>query len=205
MFNPPTSLVPLENVSAWKTYLAQNPVQIELPLMEPYTIQLTPVQIASLKGINTVYTDADDGRVEFGHDIVEVIDSVMSPASPKTGTLWLDRSLTPAVLRRWSGSEWDIVNDMSLIESTQDALMNKQAELEAEQKRTALYLKLDDSMKAVRIGQTGITSEFRIDAFGSGVVVNDEIFSRFEANRVLFGNMEIRRPNVGGLAFDSIE
>ena len=175
-------------------------------LAEPIHIPLTPAIIKSLNGINTVCTDADEGRVEFGHEVVDVIDNVMPPASPKMGALWLDRSLTPAVLRRWSGTEWGVVNDVSLIEAVQDSILTRQAALEAEQRKTALYLKLDDTMKAVRIGQAGITSEFRIDAFGSGVVVNDEIFSRFEANRVIFGNMEIRKPaTVGGLAFDAIK
>ena len=57
----------------------------------------------------------------------------------------------------------------------------------------------------MRIGQTEITSEFDIDAYGAGVVVNGETFSRFEGSRVLIGDMEMRKPaNVGGLAFDSI-
>lgn len=185
-------------------YAAGTPVQFAWKLAEPYTIQLTPAQIASLEGINTVYTDADGGRVEFGHDLLEVTDSAMEPLSPKSGALWLDRGLTPAVLRRYNGSEWETVNDVTLIETVQDALLTKQAELEAAQRETALFLKLDSANKVVRIGQTGVTSEYRIDAFGSGVVVNNEIFSRFEANRVLFGNMEMRMPGVGGLAFDSI-
>ena len=156
LFNPPTSLVPLENVSAWKAYLAQNPVQIELPLMEPYTIQLTPVQIETLQGINTVYTDADGGRVEFGHSPID-----------------------------------DLQNAV-------DALEEAQAE-------SALYLKLDAENKVVRIGQTDVTSEFDIDAYGAGVVVGGKVFSRFESERVLIGDMEMRKPaNIGGLAFDSI-
>ena len=156
LFNPPTSLVPLEDVSAWKTWLSQNPVQIELPLMEPYTIQLTSVQIETLQGINTVYTDADGGRVEFGHSPIE-----------------------------------DIQNAV-------DALEEAQAE-------SALYLKLDAENKVVRIGQTEVTSEFDIDAYGAGVVVGGKVFSRFEGERVLIGDMEMRKPaNIGGLAFDSI-
>lgn len=156
LFNPPTSLVPLENVSVWKAYLAQNPVQIELPLMEPYTIQLTPVQIETLQGINTVYTDADGGRVEFGHSPID-----------------------------------DIQNAVNALEEAQA--------------ESALYLKLDAENKAVRIGQTDVTSEFDIDAYGAGVVVGGKVFSRFEGERVLIGDMEMRKPaNIGGLAFDSI-
>ncbi len=49
-------------------YAAGTPVQICYRLAEPYTIQLTPQQIVSFAGINTVYTDLDGGRIEFGHD-----------------------------------------------------------------------------------------------------------------------------------------
>ena len=198
-----------DNADDWKAYLvAQNaagtPVQAAYKLAEPYTIQLTPVQIETLKGINTVYTDADGGQVEFGHEPIDVCDSTVAPENPKVGKLWLDRSVTPCVLRRWTGDDWETVNDVSLIETVQDAILTKQEELAAEQAKTALFLKLDTDMKAVRIGQTGLTSEARVDAFGFGVVVTNEVFSRFEANRALFGNMEMRKPSAGGLALDAI-
>lgn len=185
-------------------YAAGTPVQISYKLAEPYTIQLTPVLIETLRGINTVWTDADDGQIEFGHEPIEVCDSTMPPDNPTIGQLWLDRSVTPCILRRWTGTEWETVNDVTLIEAVQDAILEKQELLAAEQAKTALYLKMDTSMKAVRIGQIGITSEYRIDAFGAGVVINEEMFSRHEASRFLVGNMEMRKPGVGGLAFDAI-
>lgn len=151
----------ITDVSKWKAFLAAQyaagtPVQISYRLAEPYTIQLTPVQLETFQGINTVYTDADGGRVEFGHSHIE-----------------------------------DIQNAV-------DALEEAQAE-------SALYLKLDAENKVVRIGQTEVTSEFDIDAYGAGVVVGGKVFSRFEGERVLIGDMEMRKPaNIGGLAFDSI-
>lgn len=195
-----------DSINAWLKAqdAAGTPVQVGCELAQPYTIQLTPVQLETIKGLNTVYTDADGGCIEFGHEPLDITDSAMPPLSPNPGKLWLDRSVTPNVLRRYNGSEWETVNDVALIEEVQDAILSKQAELEAAQRETALFLKLDSANKVVRIGQTGVTSEYRIDAFGSGVVVNNEIFSRFEASRVLFGNMEMRKPSVGGLAFDSI-
>lgn len=136
--------------------IASDDFAVAYKLAEPYTIQLTPVQIETLQGINTVYTDADGGRVEFGHSPIE-----------------------------------DIQNAV-------DALEEAQAE-------SALYLKLDAENKVVRIGQTEVTSEFDIDAYGAGVVVGGKVFSRFEGERVLIGDMEMRKPaNIGGLAFDSI-
>jgi hypothetical protein len=136
--------------------IASDDFAVAYKLAEPYTIQLTPVQIETLQGINTVYIDADGGSVEFGHSHIE-----------------------------------DIQNAV-------DALEEAQAE-------SALYLKLDAENKVVRIGQTEVTSEFDIDAYGAGVVVGSKSFSRFEGERMLIGDMETRRPaNIGGLAFDSI-
>ena len=150
-----------DTVEKHKAYLAAQkaagtPIQISYKLAEPYTIQLTPVQIETLQGINTVYTDADGGRVEFGHSPID-----------------------------------DIQNAVDALE-----------EVAAE---SALYLKLDAENKVVRIGQTDVTSEFDIDAYGAGVAVGGKTFSRFEGERVLIGDMEMRKPaNIGGLAFDSI-
>lgn len=135
-------------------------------------------------------------------DAKSIHDGTSSPASPVAGALWLDRSVTPCVLRRYSGSAWETVNDVSLIETVQDAILSKQAEIEAAQRETSTYLRLDNQM--LRIGKADVTSEFRIDPWGAGVSVNDAVFSRFEAARVLLGKMEIRTPAVGGLAFDSV-
>lgn len=160
----------LQTVDEFKAYLADQaaagtPVQIAYKLAEPYTVKLTPQYINTLKGLNTVYTNVDYGRIEFGHDMM--------------------------------------VNIITTIETTQDTLSSKQAELEAEQKNVATYLSLDGD--TVRVGKEGVTSEFLIDPWGAGVSINKQVFSRFESDRVRFGNMEMRKPaTVGGLAFDSI-
>lgn len=133
------------------------------------------------------------------------------PPTAKEGKLWLDRSVVPSVLRRWMGTVsdtsdmngWETVNDTATIEAAQDALQAKQAALEAEQKNLNTFLRIDAEM--VRIGKVGVTSEFQIDPWGAGVAINDKVFSRFESDRVRFGDMEIRRPAVGGLVFDSVE
>ena len=146
-------------------------------------------------------------------EFATVHDDETPPSSvPEIGKLWLDRSLTPPILRRWLGTgtdttdmaNWEIVNDTATIESAQAAIAVKQAALEAEQRNVATFLKLD--FDTVRIGKEGVTSEFQIDPWGSGVAVKGKVFSRFEADRVRFGNMEIRRPNTaGGLMLDAID
>lgn len=40
LFNPDTSIVPLENVSAWRAYLSENPITVECELAEPITEEI---------------------------------------------------------------------------------------------------------------------------------------------------------------------
>lgn len=98
---------------------------------------------------------------------------------------------------------WKIVTDLSGIEAVQDDLYLRQQQLQTEQDKVSTYLKLDSDM--VRIGKPGATSEVQINAWAVGVAVNNKIFSRFEATRAVFGDMEIRRPAVGGLVINPIE
>ena len=141
---------------------------------------------------------------------LEIYDGSEPPANASAGRLWLDRSVTPPVLRRWRGlalatdnmEGWETVNDTATIEAAQAEIQAKQAAIEADQRLVATFLRIDHDM--VRIGKEGVTSEFQIDPWGAGVSINQQVFSRFEANRALFGDMEIRRPAVGGLVFDSV-
>lgn len=138
--------------------------KIVYKLAEPYLIKYARQQFLSHEGVNTVQTDADNGRIEFGHD--------------------------PMDFR------------IESIEFAQGDMKDKQDALDEEQKRVSTYFRIEPEM--VRIGKEGVTSEFRIDPWGAGVAINNTVFSRFESDRVRIGNMEIRRPAVGGLAFDSI-
>ena len=50
---------------AWKTFLASNPLQVVYPLATPQTYQLTPQQISTLLGNNTVFVDTGDVEVTY--------------------------------------------------------------------------------------------------------------------------------------------
>ena len=48
------------------------------------------------------------------YTIVDLSDPIVSgtaPTAPSTDTLWLDTSQSPAVLKRWTGSAWEAVNE----------------------------------------------------------------------------------------------
>lgn len=47
------------SISDYNIYLASNPIQICYKLLAPIEVQLTPLQIATIKGINTIITDGN--------------------------------------------------------------------------------------------------------------------------------------------------
>lgn len=55
----------LTDISALRTYLASNPLQICYPLAEPQTYQLTPTEVNTLLGENNVWSDNGDIKVEY--------------------------------------------------------------------------------------------------------------------------------------------
>ena len=60
IFTPPTEI---DTVEELQDYLASSPLQIVYPLATPITYQLTPQQIQTLQGDNTIWADA--GSVEL--------------------------------------------------------------------------------------------------------------------------------------------
>lgn len=70
------------SIDEWKAYLAAQyaagtPVQLCYKLETPYTVQLTPQQIAALTGINTLYTDSGDTVVSGRADPVWLTQSLI--------------------------------------------------------------------------------------------------------------------------------
>ena len=48
------------DVTSWKQYLKEYPLQVVYPLANPFDIQLTPTQIETLIGNNTIFADTGD-------------------------------------------------------------------------------------------------------------------------------------------------
>ena len=66
------------NVTLFKTRLSEmksagKPLQVSRVREDPYTIQLSPKQIAALSGVNTIYTDADGVVVTGAEDPIKRI------------------------------------------------------------------------------------------------------------------------------------
>ena len=82
LFNPDTSLIPFEDIDAWKAYLQENPIKVYIPITNPVEIQLTPEEIAAYKKlllnnpINTLYNSARATmRLRYGLDTKKYVDS----------------------------------------------------------------------------------------------------------------------------------
>ena len=83
MYRPDGNFTPDETgIGEWKEYLAAQyaagtPVQVCYEIAEPYTIQLTPQQIAALSGVNTLYTDSGDTSVSGRTDMIWLTQSLI--------------------------------------------------------------------------------------------------------------------------------
>lgn len=56
---------PWEDVTEFKAYLSQNPLEVCYELAEPIEIQLTPQQISTLKGVNNVWSNGDSVEITY--------------------------------------------------------------------------------------------------------------------------------------------
>lgn len=78
----------------WKTWLASNPIQIAYELATPQEITLTPTQIRTLQGSNTITTDADTLSVEYiTQDYQPLVDLIEEGGGSSTHTYSTDEQV----------------------------------------------------------------------------------------------------------------
>ena len=58
-------------------------------------------------------------------DYNDTIVSNIAPSTPELNLLWIDTSLVPNQLKRWTGSKWDIINDISDLENDLGNISNE--------------------------------------------------------------------------------
>lgn len=68
------------DVASFKTWLSTTPVEVCYELATPITIQLTPQEVSTLYGPNTVYADSGDVAVEYPADTKLYINKVITDA-----------------------------------------------------------------------------------------------------------------------------
>ena len=79
----------INNKDAAKAYFTENKTEVVYRIAEPFTVQLTPQQIAALSGVNTLCTDAGTltvtGREDPRHTIITLTDRIAALESAAAG------------------------------------------------------------------------------------------------------------------------
>ena len=69
----------ITTVDAWKTYIAQNPLQVVYDFATPQTIQLTEQEVRTLLGTNNIWSDAGAVDVIYRADTKLYIEKLTAP------------------------------------------------------------------------------------------------------------------------------
>ena len=74
-----TGMQSITEVEDWKTYLSSNNLQVVYELATPQTIQLTPTQVKSLRGVNNVYANTGNvNKCVYRRDMTSTIDDIIA-------------------------------------------------------------------------------------------------------------------------------
>ena len=80
-----TGIRTITTVADWTAYLAQNPLQVVYKLATQQTIQLTPTEVTTLLGSNSVWADSGSISVGYKADIFLYADSLETIIDTLTG------------------------------------------------------------------------------------------------------------------------
>ena len=83
-YNTSTTSPILTFVEGFAALLASSPVQIVYKLDTPYTVQLSPYQLSTLKGINNVWSDCGDTTISYIADTKLYIDQKIAAIAAAT-------------------------------------------------------------------------------------------------------------------------
>ena len=72
------------NAACAELYAAGTPLEVVYELETPYTIQLTPQQLSTLKGINNVWSDCGDTTLSYVADTKMYIDKKIAAIAAAT-------------------------------------------------------------------------------------------------------------------------
>ena len=71
------------DLTAWKAYLAEHPLQVCYELATPTTLSLTPADVELLEGTNVVSTNAEKVAVTYGRSLWQDIDDLKTDTEDK--------------------------------------------------------------------------------------------------------------------------
>lgn len=97
LFNPDTSVIPLEDLVAWQDYLAENPITVTIPLVTPIETPIDGTTMAAFKTLCTNYPNTtilnDAGawmRVKYNADTKTYVENpkVLKLVDSSTGVVY---------------------------------------------------------------------------------------------------------------------
>lgn len=156
------------------------------------------------------YSDGSTGYTQPYCDATwEVVNDVAiytganEPTSPAVGKVWLDTGSTPNLFRKWNGSSWDTVSDLSEIERLTSKLFTQQNEMKDRIENMGTAISVENDGLHVYAPKYRDQNEVRIDRDSVDVLVGGSVASSFLANGLILGNYRLWHPEAaGGLAFN---
>lgn len=113
-------------------------------------------------------------------DMNDVTIATVQPGSPAVDQIWLDTSIVPNQLKRWTGTEWVVINDTSELEDTVGNLETTVTTKSAEFNESLDGFRLEVSAGYVKTGDFGtykseVSTEFTQtnNAFNMGFTTLD--------------------------------
>lgn len=77
---PYTEQQPITDKDVASQWLSENPIELVMPLSSPIEVQLTPHEVKTLLGANTIYADTGDTSVEYRADTTTYINRKIAEA-----------------------------------------------------------------------------------------------------------------------------
>lgn len=197
-------------LSTSKTIAPTSGWQDTVPTWTAGSYMWTRSLITYTNGTSVPTTPYCDSTWELAEE-KSIYESITPPTVvPVVGKLWLDMNSTPPLLRIWKGgtdttdlNNWEIVVDTATLIDAQEQLKKQHENLKGQLEEKPIYLRAEEKRNVIVIGKEDHPSEVLIDNEGMSVVIGKKEFSKFEASLVRFGNMEMRKPNIGGLMLDA--
>lgn len=122
------------------------------------------------------------------YDLEKVYRGTTAPSDPATDTLWLDTSLDPYILKKWSGSAW-IVAGASVVKSSAVTIKDDEVTIRTFQFSVVITDETDTEVTRVSVDENGVSAE-KVNAeslYAGPVYLNDEVPS-------LLGSPALRLP-----------
>lgn len=153
------------------------------------------------------YQDSDIKEAMDLADFAKIHDGIdePSPDGLLVGKVWIDRGSNPPLLKRWNGSDWDVVNDLEEVNKISAALAEQQKLIDEKINKLATATDLDSVGFHVYKPGYKDQNEVVIDKDSVDIKVGGKVATSVVPKGLVIGNYLAWQPEEsGGLAFNLI-